>query len=117
MPFTYVYVPITSNNFANATATPTTPPFIYNYNFEAPNTDAHFLAWGGPYSKSDGAGGVEYEQGLFGGGIYLYNTKLNLTSMAGPNHGTNVTNFELSVLLSVTKGKDDARYGLIFGAE
>lgn len=116
-PFRYVYFPVTGRNWAVATPTPTTPPFLYNYDFEQPNTDAHFQAWGGPYSKSDGAGGIEYEQGLFGGGIYLYNTKLNLTSMAGPDKPTNATNFEMSVDLTVTKGKDDARYGLIFGAE
>jgi hypothetical protein len=113
-PFEYVYFPVIANNIA--TPTPTTPPYLYNYTFDQPFTNQHFQEWGNAYSKGDGAGGVEYEQGLFGGGIYLYNTKLNLTSMAGPDK-THPTNFELSVDLDVTKGKDDARYGLIFGAE
>jgi len=109
-------MPYTVKNLSYASPT---PMFIFNYAFDSGlgGDDPDFKEWGGPYSKANG--GVTYEQGLIGGrsgdGLYLYNTQFNLTTFAGPNKIA-PTNFEISVDLHVTKGKDAARYGIIFGA-
>lgn len=112
------FLPAAARNFSLATPTATLAPYVYNYTFE-PRSDGSnpdFIAWGEAYSNGSP---VIYEQGLIGGnpgnGMYLYNTQLNLVSMAGPNV-TAPTNYEISVDFHVNKGKDNARYGIVFGA-
>ncbi len=116
-PYLKTYAPLINKNFAVATPT---PQFRYNYTFDSGlgGDDPDFIAWGRAYSS--GSNPVIYEQGggpgRSGDGMYLYNTQLNLVSMAGPD-ATAPTNFEISADFFVNTGKDNARYGLIFSAD
>lgn len=125
-PYSRSYLPHVARNFAVATPTPTvtptpTPaPYLYNYTWSVGGeNDPDFVAWGQSYTKVEG-GTTTYEQGLTGGnpgaGMYLYNTRLFLVTMAGPNVSVS-GNYEISAQFNVYKSKDNARYGIIFGAD
>jgi len=119
-PVLRTFMPQISRNFTLATPTPTS---VYNFTFDSGlgANDPDFVVWGQSYNSSSG-GITIYEQGLIGGnpgdGMYLYNTRIdsqgNHISFAGPDV-TAPTNFEISADFHVNKGKDNARYGVIFG--
>ena len=114
------YMPVVAKNFAVATPTRTPAPYLYNYTWSVGGeNDPDFVAWGQSYTSKSGAETI-YEQGLTGGnpgnGMYLYNTRLTLVSMAGPNVSVS-GNYEISAQFDVWKGKNNARYGIIFGAD
>ena len=115
-PYILSYLPQVARNFAIATPTPTQTPYLYNYRWDsgAGEGDPDLIAWGGTYSHASG-GTTIYEQGLGGGGMYLYGTQPFDIVMAGPNL-TAPENFEISVDFDVFKDKNKARYGVIFGA-
>ena len=118
-PYILSYLPQVARNFAVATPTPTPAPYLYNYTWSVGGeNDPDFVAWGQSYSKVEGSTTI-YQQGITGGnpgsGMYLYNTQTFLVTMAGPNV-TVSGNYEISAQFNVYKSKDNARYGIIFGA-
>ncbi len=112
-PYLYSYMPAVAKNFSLQ------PPYVYSYTFDSGQgeNDPNFVAWGQTFRSLSGTTTI-YEQGLFNGnpgqGMYLFNTQVNLVSMAGPNV-TAPTNYEISVDFNVNMGKANARYGVIFG--
>ncbi len=115
-PYILSYLPQVARNFAIATPTPTPAPYLYNYRWDsgAGEGDPDLIAWGGTYTRVSG-GTTIYEQGLGGGGMYVYGTQPYDIVMAGPNL-TAPENFEIIVDFDVFKDKNKARYGVIFGA-
>ena len=115
-PYKLTYMPVVAKNFAIATPT---PQFRYNYTWDSglAGDDPDFIAWGRSYSSGSP---VVYEQGSTlgraGDGMYVYNTQTGLVTMAGPD-ATAPTNLEISADFFVNTGKDNARYGIIFGAD
>jgi len=111
------YLPVVLRNYY-----PLPPPqLLYHYQFDSGQgeNDPDFISWGRSYSSISGST-VIYEQGLGpgnpGGGMYLYNTQTFLLSMASPNV-TVSGSYEISAQFNVYKGKNNARYGIVFGAD
>ena len=121
MPILRLDVPPTPTPTPTPTATPTqVGAIIDNYTFgDGSNTNAEFKAWSGKYNYSCGSdctvtqdattngnpdGAINYSAG--GTGVLVGTS---------PNH-TIPTNFELRADIMVVEGKQDARFGLIFGA-
>jgi hypothetical protein len=113
-PYLLSYLPQVAKNIA--TPTPTPAPYLYNYTFDSGLglDDPDFKAWGGAY-VSPPSGTPIYAQGLDVDRMNLWNTQLQLVSMASPNVSVS-GNYEISADLNVFKGKNNARYGIVFGA-
>lgn len=116
LPYRIVFMPVVAKNY-----TASAPPgsFLYNYTWSVGGSnDPDLVTWGQKYTSLSGST-VIYEQGLTtgnpGSGMYLYNTPTYLVTMAGPNV-TVSGNYEISAQFKVFKSKDNARYGIVFGA-
>ncbi|HLF28175.1 MAG TPA: hypothetical protein VJG32_17735 [Anaerolineae bacterium] len=118
MPYLNTFLPSVASNFAAATPAPSS---LYLHTFSVGgDNDPDFVAWGQKYTSLSG-GSIIYEQNIQSSGnpgssMYLFNTQIDQVTLAGPNLSVS-GNYEISADFNVTKGKDNARYGLIFGAE
>lgn len=105
------------------TPTPTATPastLLYNYTFGSGLvSDPQFLTWGGKMNYTCGTGCDIIQDvstnGNPNGSINFSQGGFNLIAGTAPNHVI-PTNFELSGDFMLVEGKQDGRFGLIFGA-
>ena len=130
VPYRISYLPSVAKNFSVATPTPTITPtptqgayrYLYTYDTGLGENDPDFKQWGGSYSST------VWEQGLVGGynsigSMYMFNTRKTsdgcgdcVVTFSGANL-TAPANFEITADVNVYKGRINARYGIVFGAE
>jgi len=105
---------------ATPTVTPTPQTAIDNYTFgSGSNTNAEFVTWGGAYTYSCGTDCDITQSASTNGnpsGAVNYSVGgKNAIVGTSPNH-TIPTNYDLSADFMLVEGKQDGRFGLVFGA-
>ena len=118
VPYLQVFLPEVAVNFSGGGTSPGN--YLYNYTWPVGGeNDPDLVTWGRTYTSTSGST-IIYKQELTSGnpgsGMDLFNTQPYLASMAGPNL-TVSGNYEISAQFRVDKSKDNARYGIVFGAD
>ena len=129
-PLYKIYMPLirfdttpTPTPTATPTITPTPQTAIDNYDFGAgSSSNAQFIEWGGGYTYSSCSSGTDCDviqsastNGNPSGAINYSAGEKNAIIGTSPNH-TIPANFDLSADFMLVEGKQDGRFGLVFGA-